>query len=105
MKTQLLWQRAERSKDFVHVFYRGCLAKLHANGGHMTIGNIHAMTLSAYCHRSRLDASICCSTQNLCRLLFDLLFLVLDKWQNVVNNIERSHARVTSTRKRLHSRR
>src|SRR5437867_12244803 len=61
------------------------------------------MTLSAHLYRCRIDAILLKGAENLRSLSFDLLFLATNVWKNIVYDVERSNARITSAGKCLQS--
>jgi hypothetical protein len=62
--------------------------ELHAYCGHVTIRNVHAITLSAHRHRRRIDALIDIVTENLFVSVSTLLFFAADVRENVVDDVE-----------------
>ena len=78
----------KRGQRFTQIIQLRRVRQLHTYRGHVTIRNINAVTLRAYCHWSSLNSRINAVAQDLRRLRFDLLFFTADVRQNVVDNIE-----------------
>src|SRR4051794_36816117 len=102
MEFELLGQGSVLRHHLSDFLDGGRTGKLYANGCRVPVSDVYPVALRAHIEQSRIKVISAENSEDLSRLILDLLFFTTNKRKEVICYIQRGNTRIACTRNCLH---